>query len=54
MQLYEKETAGAVIEKAFEGGRTKLAQWNVPIHSLAIIESFANDQIVFQTEQVAL
>jgi xanthine phosphoribosyltransferase len=45
---------GAVIEKAFENGRAKLAQWNVPIYSLAIIESFANDEIVFQGQAARL
>ena len=38
---------GAVIEKKFEGGRSILKGLNVPVESLAIIESFENDLIVF-------
>jgi xanthine phosphoribosyltransferase len=45
---------GAVIEKAFDNGRAKLGQWNVPVHSLAIIESFENDQVVFKTDKAVL
>lgn len=41
---------GAVIEKGFEGGRTALQELglNVPIESLASIESFDNDKINFK------
>jgi xanthine phosphoribosyltransferase len=38
---------GAVIEKGFEGGRKSLESLNVPIESLAAIEKFENDKIVF-------
>lgn len=39
---------GAIIEKAFEGGRDRLAALNVPVESMAIIESMENDKIVFR------
>ena len=38
---------GAVIEKAFEGGRKELAYLNVPIYSLAVITEMRGDEIVF-------
>jgi len=38
---------GVVIEKAFEGGREELAYLDVPIHSLAVITSMVNGEIVF-------
>lgn len=38
---------GTVIEKAFEGGRGKLAHLNVPIESLAQIASFDDGRINF-------
>ncbi|HBX70457.1 MAG TPA: xanthine phosphoribosyltransferase [Chloroflexi bacterium] len=38
---------GALIEKIFEGGRASLSNLNVPIHSLAAITSFDNDEIHF-------
>ncbi len=38
---------GAVIEKAFEGGRDELAYLNVPIYSLAVIIRMTDDEIVF-------
>ncbi len=38
---------GALIEKAFEGGRTKLEDLNIPIESLACIVSMENGDIVF-------
>jgi len=38
---------GAVIEKAFEGGREELAYLNVPIYSLAVITEMRDDEIVF-------
>ena len=39
---------GAVIEKTFEGGRSILAHWEVPVESLAIIVNMDNGKIVFQ------
>ncbi len=45
---------GCVIEKSFEEGRARLAYLNVPIVSLAIIESMEGDQIqVREWEDVA-
>jgi xanthine phosphoribosyltransferase len=44
---------GAVIEKTFEGGRASLKDVGVPIESLARIERFDGDKIIF-TEQEAL
>jgi xanthine phosphoribosyltransferase len=38
---------GAVIEKAFEGGREELAYLNAPIYSLAVIKEMTDDEIVF-------
>lgn len=38
---------GALIEKAFEGGRAALEYLEVPIESLAIIEHMEGDEIVF-------
>lgn len=38
---------GAVIEKAFEGGREELAYLKVPIYSLAVITEMANDTFIF-------
>ena len=38
---------GAVIEKAFEGGRQELAYLSVPIYSLAVIQEMTDDEIVF-------
>jgi xanthine phosphoribosyltransferase len=37
---------GCVIEKSFEGGRQELAHLNVPIISLALIESMAGETII--------
>ncbi len=39
---------GAVIEKAFEGGRDVLAHLNVPIESLVVIERFEGERIIFR------
>jgi xanthine phosphoribosyltransferase len=39
---------GALIEKTFEGGRAALKYLHVPIHSLAPITSFEDDQIHFE------
>lgn len=38
---------GAVIEKAFEGGRGALRDLNVQVESLAVIERFEGDKIIF-------
>jgi xanthine phosphoribosyltransferase len=38
---------GAVIEKAFEGGRDELAYLNVPIYSLAVITQMTDSEIIF-------
>jgi xanthine phosphoribosyltransferase len=38
---------GAVVEKAFEGGRVALQSYNVPIESLATIVAMDNGQIHF-------
>ncbi|TAH53338.1 MAG: xanthine phosphoribosyltransferase [Chloroflexota bacterium] len=38
---------GAVIEKAFEGGRGALRDLNTQVESLAVIERFDGDKIVF-------
>lgn len=38
---------GAVIEKAFEGGRAKLEAEGIPIHSTAIIEKMVDGEIIF-------
>lgn len=37
---------GCIVEKVFEGGRAQLAYLNVPIISLAVIESMEGDTIV--------
>ncbi len=37
---------GCLVEKSFEGGRARLSHLNVPIVSLAVIESMDGDQIV--------
>lgn len=39
---------GCIIEKSFEGGRQYLANWNVPIISLATIDSMEREEIVVQ------
>jgi len=38
---------GAVVEKAFEGGRQELAYLEVPIYSLAVITQMTNGEIIF-------
>jgi xanthine phosphoribosyltransferase len=43
----EIKGVGAVIEKAFEGGRAELAYLNVPIYSLAVITQMTGDEIIF-------
>lgn len=39
---------GALIEKAFEGGRAELESLGVPLHALAVIREMTNDKIVFE------
>lgn len=39
---------GALIEKAFEGGRQALSHLNIPIEALARIQSMLGDSIVFE------
>jgi xanthine phosphoribosyltransferase len=41
---------GCVVEKVFEGGRQELATLQVPIVSLAVIESMENDTIVVRDD----
>jgi xanthine phosphoribosyltransferase len=38
---------GALIEKAFEGGRAELESLGVPLHALAVITEMSNGQITF-------
>jgi len=38
---------GALIEKAFEGGRTDLEPLGVPLYALAVIAEMTDDQIIF-------
>lgn len=38
---------GILIEKSFEGGRKKLEELNIPVHSLARIQSMSEDGIIF-------
>jgi len=40
---------GAVIEKSFEGGRSELLEFNIPVESLAVIEKFEGDQIILSS-----
>ncbi len=42
---------GAVIEKAFEGGREALAYLQVPIYSLAVIERVEGERIIMQAPE---
>lgn len=44
---------GCIIEKSFEGGRELLVPLNVPVISLAIIESMEGDSIVVREGEVA-
>jgi xanthine phosphoribosyltransferase len=41
---------GALIEKGFEGGRERLAHLGVPVAALAVIESMADGQILFESD----
>ncbi len=38
---------GALIEKAFEGGRAELEPLGVPLHALAVIAEMTDDAIIF-------
>ena len=38
---------GTLIEKTFEEGREKLEKMNIPVHSLARIQSMSEDSIIF-------
>jgi xanthine phosphoribosyltransferase len=38
---------GALIEKAFEGGRAELESLGVPLQALAVIADMSNGQITF-------
>ncbi len=38
---------GALIEKAFEGGRAELESLGVPLHALAVITAMSDGQIIF-------
>ena len=38
---------GTLIEKTFEEGREKLEKLNIPVHSLARIQSMSEDSIIF-------
>jgi xanthine phosphoribosyltransferase len=42
---------GCIVEKVFEGGREHLASLNVPIISLAVIESMEGDAIVVRDSE---
>ena len=42
---------GCVVEKVFEGGRAELADLNVPIISLAVIDSMEGDTIVVREDE---
>lgn len=42
---------GCLVEKSFEGGRARLSHLNVPIVSLAVIESMDGDQIVVRNPE---
>jgi xanthine phosphoribosyltransferase len=42
---------GCIVEKVFEGGRQELAHLNVPIISLAVIESMEGDTIVVRESE---
>jgi xanthine phosphoribosyltransferase len=40
----------AVVEKTFEGGRTALAHWQVPIESTAVITDMSDGKIVLDSK----
>ncbi len=39
---------GVVVEKTFEHGRDALAEWDVPLEALVVIERMSEQQIVFR------
>ena len=39
---------GALIEKAFEGGRQELEDLGVPLHALAVIKEMSDSKIIFE------
>ncbi len=43
---------GALVEKIFEGGRENLSHLNVPIESLACIQSLNENMIIFKDQQL--
>lgn len=43
---------GAVIEKSFQGGRSNLDDLDVVVESLAVIEKFDGDKIVFKDDKI--
>lgn len=45
---------GAVIEKCFEGGRDLLKELSVPIESLAAIEKFDGEKILFAVQATSI
>lgn len=44
---------GAVIEKSFQGGREAIGKIDVPVESLAVIDSFDGETIVLREDKVA-
>lgn len=40
---------GAVIEKSFQGGRDAIGRTDIPIESLAVIEKFEDEKILFKS-----
>lgn len=44
---------GAVIEKSFQGGRDAIGKVDVPIESLAVIDSFDGETIIFREDKVS-
>lgn len=45
---------GAVIEKSFQGGRDAIGRTDIPIESLAVIDKFDGDKIIFNEDRVIL
>lgn len=43
---------GAVIEKSFQGGREAIGKVDVPVESLAVIDSFDGETIIFREDKV--
>lgn len=44
---------GAVIEKSFQGGRDAIGKVDVPLESLAVIDSFDGETIIFREDKVS-